>query len=792
MRSAIVEVRSSGNLEVTYQPSTLQVSAKLTPTALTQSRRQHPTPLALAGLTPRLEYHYQHQYHYHYLSSGQVEVADQQPPPPPTITPFTSAGPSTPHPPQHPANTVLSAPDLTNHPHGNSNDTSHLSPTATRSALPAPIVTEQQERGQVLGRRRRASDEQSDTQDLNLNSQNKEAGSSPHQHQSKRRKGDDNMLASSDGTSAPNGTGSYTNGKSGQRATASANGTQKAGLATNGASKSRMSEMYLGHDREEVTRILIQALSDMGYHTAAESVSKDSGFELESPTVASFRTAVLNGAWSDAEDLLLGATAPAERTSQNGNGLVLAQGADRNMMRFWIRQQKFLELLEQQKTSQALTVLRTELSPLNQDQGKLHFLSSLLMCDSPEDIKTKAEWDGAYGRSRDILLSELSRCISPSVMLPEHRLAVLLQQVKHNQINMCLYHSNAESPTLYADHHCDRRRFPTENIIDIDDHQGEVWQVVFSHDGTKLASCGSEKGVIIWDVPSFKILHTLGEGEHRAGVGNVAFSWDDSMIITCGQDKSARLWDLKTGHLLLDLCAFEEPVSSCVWAPDNRSFLIGSLDKSRSLWQYDLEGDKIFDWANNHRVEDLALSSDGRWLVAMDDRNHIHVYNFLTRLWEYEIELHCRLTSISISKDSRHLLVNLQKDQAQLFDLFSREVVQYYTGHTGGEYMIRSALGGANESFVLSGSEDGFIYVWHKASAQNVIKLKAHHPRCNSVSWSPTDPCLFASCGDDGKVKIWSNAEGRQIHMEAMRHSPLDFVGGDSNGWHGEQHMSEE
>ncbi|KAK8110861.1 uncharacterized protein PG998_007318 [Apiospora kogelbergensis] len=598
------------------------------------------------------------------------------------------------------------------------------------------------------------------------------------------------MLASSDGTSAPNGTSSYTNGKSNQRATTSANGTQKAGLATNGASKSIMSDMYLGHDREEVTRILIQALSDMGYHTAAESVGRDSGFELESPTVASFRTAILDGAWGDAEGLLLGATAPAERTSQNGNGLVLAQGADRNMMCFWIRQQKFLEFLEQQQTSQALSVLRTELSPLNQDQGKLHFLSSLLMCDSPDDIKAKAEWDGAHGRSRDVLLSELSRCISPSVMLPEHRLAVLLQQVKRNQINMCLYHSNAESPSLYADHLCDRRRFPTENIIDIDDHQGEVWQVVFSHDGTKLASCGSEKGVIIWAVPSFKILHTLGEREHRAGVGNVSFSWDDSMIVTCCQDKHARVWDLQTGHLLQDISSFEEPVSSCVWAPDNRSFLVGSLDKSRSLWQWDLEGEKVFDWANNHRVEDLSLSSDGRWLVAMDDRNHIHVYNFLMRQWEYEIELHCRLTSISISKDSRHLLVNLQKDQAQLFDLFSREVVQYYTGHTGGEYMIRSALGGANESFVLSGSEDGSIYVWHKAGAQNVVKLKAHHPRCNSVSWSPTNPCLFASCGDDGKVKIWSNSEGRQIHLDALRQSQ-ESVGGDSNGY-GEQHMGDE
>ncbi|KAK7998778.1 hypothetical protein PG991_014453 [Apiospora marii] len=718
-----------------------------------------------------------------------VEVADQQPPPP-TITPFTSDGPSTPHPPQHPTNTVLSAPDLTNPPQGNSTDIPHLPPTLHRTIQLAPIATEQQGRGQVLGRRRRASDDLSDTQDLDT--ENTEAGPSTHQHKSKRRRPDDDtMLAGSDGTSVSNGTTAHTNGKSHERAATSANGTQKAALATNGASKSRMPETFFGHDREEVTRILIQALSDMGYQTAAESVGRDSGFELESPTVASFRTAVLDGAWGAAEDLLLGATALAERASQDGNGLVLAQGADRNMMRFWIRQQKFLELLEQQKTSQALMVLRTELTPLNQDQGKLHFLSSLVMCDSPDDIKLKAEWDGAYGRSREILLSELSRCISPSVMLPEHRLAVLLHQVKHNQINMCMYHSNAESPSLYSDHLCDRRRFPTECIIDIDDHQGEVWQVVFSHDGTKLASCGSEKSVIIWAVPSFKILHTLGDRVHRAGVGNVAFSWDDSKIVTCCQDKHARVWDLKSGDILLDISTFEEPVSSCVWAPDNRSFLTGSLDKSRSLCQWDLDGKNIFDWANNHRVEDLSLSPDGRWLVAMDDRNHIHVYNFLTRLWEYEIELHCRLTSISISKDSRHLLVNLQKDQAQLFDLVSREPVQYYSGHTGGEYMIRSALGGANESFVLSGSEDGSINIWHKASAQIVEKLSGHHPRCNSVSWSPTDPCLFASCGDDGKVKIWSNAEGQRIHLEAL-HQSQESSSTESNGWHGEQPMGEE
>ena len=165
---------------------------------------------------------------------------------------------------------------------------------------------------------------------------------------------------------------------------------------------------YYGHDREEVTRILIQALSDMGYSGAAASVSRDSGYVLENSTVADFRKSVLDGAWGRAEELLSGAVSTGA-SQELGNGLVLAPGADRNIMRIWIRQQKFLELLERRETSRALTVLRGELTPLCSEQHqKVHFLSSLLMCQSPEDLKAKANWDGAYGHSRQVLLSELS------------------------------------------------------------------------------------------------------------------------------------------------------------------------------------------------------------------------------------------------------------------------------------------------------------------------------------------------------------------------------------------------
>lgn len=176
----------------------------------------------------------------------------------------------------------------------------------------------------------------------------------------------------------------------------SSNGQSQA----NGSGKSpaSLSPTYFGHDREEVTRILIQSLHDLGYNEAACTLSRESGFELESVAAASFRSSVLDGRWADAEDILLGSYHPdgggngASGGECRGGGkailrkadtdllsehgpLVLAEGADRNEMLFCLRQQKFLELLEQRDLGTALMVLRQELTPLNHDIAQLHALS---------------------------------------------------------------------------------------------------------------------------------------------------------------------------------------------------------------------------------------------------------------------------------------------------------------------------------------------------------------------------------------------------------------------------------
>ncbi|KAL2133190.1 hypothetical protein VTI74DRAFT_2764 [Chaetomium olivicolor] len=537
-------------------------------------------------------------------------------------------------------------------------------------------------------------------------------------------------------------------------------------LRTNGGPVMAREQNYFNHNREEVTRILIQALNDLGYHTAADIVGEESGCQVESPDVVAFRQAVLEGSWSRAEELLCGKTARGSGQG-SGTGLVLAPGADRNLMRFWLRQQKFLELLERRETARALAVLRNELTPLCADQHHtLHLLSRLLMCQDADDLKSKANWDGVNGKSRQKLLEQLSQFISPSVMLPNHRLATLLDDVKQSQVDRCLYHTSDESPSLYTNHSCDRSRFPTEVLADLATPGAElspkkpieVWQIRFSPDGKRLASCGSDDSLCIWDVQHLALRQQL-HGPHKGGIGNLAWSPDSRFLVSCGIDRTARIWDTDTGDCLTVIEGFAEPVSSCAWAADGQTFVIGSFDKTKSLCQWNPRGECVHTWANTYRTGGVSLSSDQRWLVAMDDQRTMHVYNFLTREHVYDMPLTDRPTSVSISGDSRYILVNKADHEALLIDIEAREIVQKYLGQVGGEFTIRSDLGGANENFIISGSQDGRVFIWHKITGGVVHSAEAHHTSCNAVAWNPADPCMFATCGDDGRIRIWSNRE---------------------------------
>lgn len=320
-------------------------------------------------------------------------------------------------------------------------------------------------------------------------------------------------------------------------------------------------------------------------------------------------------------------------------------------------------------------------------------------------------------------------------MIPEHRLAVLLDQVKQNQISRCTYHNTLASPSLYSDHMCDRNQFPLRNVLELGNHSDEVWALEFSHDGTRLASAGQDRKVIVYDVPSFGIIQTLQD--HGEGVVFIAWSPDDSKLISCSRDRVARVWDTEvgrhksgesnemlmrcqTGSCLLEIDQHTEPVTTASWAPDGKTFVTGSLDRQTQLCVWDLGGNRVFAWSGGYRVQDCSITPDGKRLVVISVEKRVYVYNFRTREEEYSIPMKRDLNCIKVSRDSKHVLVSTSDNEIQMLDIATGKTLQKFLGRTQNQFVIRNCFGGAGENFVVSGSEGGALSLFLS------LNLKSH------------------------------------------------------------------
>lgn len=130
-----------------------------------------------------------------------------------------------------------------------------------------------------------------------------------------------------------------------------------------------------------------------------------------------------------------------------------------------------------------------------------------------------------------------------------------------------------------------------------------------------------------------------------------------------------------------------------------------SLDLNKQMCHWSMRGQRLYMWPAGFRVQDCAITPDGRRLIAADVEEKIHVYNFITHEEEYCLPLKSKPTSLAVSKDSRHMLVNLSEGQIQLIDIDTTDVIRRFQGQKQGSYIIRSTFGGAAENFVVSGSE---------------------------------------------------------------------------------------
>ncbi|XP_053405443.1 WD repeat-containing protein 26-like [Mercenaria mercenaria] len=500
----------------------------------------------------------------------------------------------------------------------------------------------------------------------------------------------------------------------------------------------------------DIIRLIGQHLRGLGLNHTVDELIAESGCMLEHPAAAKFRSHIMSGEWSKADEDL-------------EDLITLVEKSDSILeMRFLIMEQKFLELLEDGHVLEALQCLRHELTPLKYNTERVHELSSFMMCSNPEDLHEMAEWSGKGQETRQKLIEKLQAFLPPSVMLPPRRLMTLLNQAVELQKEKCPYHNTKSTNTLedvslLLDHVCSKEQFPCQTAQVLNDHCDDVWFLRFSPDGTMLATGSKDGTLIVWDVEkeSGTVKHKRTFENHSYGVSYLAWSPDCTYIIACGPDDCSELWlwNVLTGELKVKMSQSpEDSLTSASWHCDGRKFVTGGV--RGQFYQCDLDGNVLDSW-EGVRVQCLACQVDGKLVYAADTHFRIRGYNFDELTDCHLIQESHPIMSFTLNETGRLCLLNIASQGVHLWDLKDRVLVRKFQGVSQGTYAIHSCFGGLNQDFVASGSEDNKVYIWHVRREMPITILEGHSRTVNCVHWNPKVPSMLASASDDGTVRVW-------------------------------------
>lgn len=486
--------------------------------------------------------------------------------------------------------------------------------------------------------------------------------------------------------------------------------------------------------RDEFVRIIAKALYSLGYRKSGARLEEESGIPLHSPGVNLFTQQVLDGNWDESVATLHKIGLADDTIVRSASCLIL--------------EQKFFELLNGGKVMEALKTLREEITPLCRDSSRIRELSSCLVSPSPKQDIVKV-------RSRSKLLEELQKLLPPTVMIPEKRLEHLVEQALTLQREACPFHNSLDQMSLYSDHHCGKDLIPSRTVQILETHDDEVWFVQFSHNGKYLASASNDQTAIIWEVGVNGVCVKHRLSGHQKPISSVSWSPNDEELLTCGVEESIRRWDVSTGKCLQIYEKAGAGLVSCTWFPSGKHILSGLSDKSICMWE--LDGKEVESWKGQKslKISDLDITADGEEIISICKPNTVLLFNKETKDERF-IEERQTITSFSLSKDNKFLLVNLLNQEINLWNIEGDpKLIGKYRGHRRSRFIIRSCFGGLEQAFIASGSEDSQVYIWHRSSGELIEALPGHSGAVNCVSWNPANPHMLASASDDRTIRIW-------------------------------------
>ncbi|EDQ84982.1 uncharacterized protein MONBRDRAFT_34436 [Monosiga brevicollis MX1] len=282
----------------------------------------------------------------------------------------------------------------------------------------------------------------------------------------------------------------------------------------------------------------------------------------------------------------------------------------------------------------------------------------------------------------------------------------------------------------------------------------------FPRTGHLLLSAGLDGKVKLWKVyDDRQVVRTyLG---HTQGVRDICFNRDGTRFVSCGYDRYARLWDTETGQCLGRFTNHKTPY--CVkFHPDEDKqnlFVVGTQDRKILTW--DTNTQEIVQEYDRHlgAVNTVTFVENGKRMVTTSDDKSL-------RVWEWDIPVDIKyiadpnmhsMPSVALRPDGKWLACQSMDNQVVIFsaqDRFRPNHRKAFKGHLTAGYACQVNFS-PDGAYVMSGDAHGYCCIWDWKSKRMYNKFKAHDKVCIGVEWNPYHKSTVATCGWDGKIKLW-------------------------------------
>ncbi|KAI9822593.1 MAG: hypothetical protein M1827_000312 [Pycnora praestabilis] len=292
--------------------------------------------------------------------------------------------------------------------------------------------------------------------------------------------------------------------------------------------------------------------------------------------------------------------------------------------------------------------------------------------------------------------------------------------------------------------------FPNRQLKQLTGPVGPVHCVTYSAGlGQYVLAGGEDRSIRLYNPGNGTLIQKYDA--HGYKVLDVAVTDDNARFASVGGDKQVFLWDVASGRTTRRFAGHYSQVNCCGFGGEGSVLVTGSFDVR--LWDCKSQATQPIQIFKESGDNVSSLHVVGHEIVTGSVDGRMRLYDL--RMGQVYVDvLGPPITSVRQTRDGNAVLVSTLDSTIRLMDKGNGNLLQSYKGHVNEEYRIRSCLG-VGDAYVVSGSEDGHIYVWDLLEGRVVEKLKAHNGKVASAVAFNTVRKEWLSAGVDGTVTVW-------------------------------------